>query len=190
MRASRKRSLSVLLAVAPLIPGAAQACSVSGEDSRFDAVECLQLRADPAAPLTGTVLLNRCEEPVALLVVVCNLALQPACKADPVLSRGWSTRRGVEYVAPAPTSAGSLETSRKAGGARRVEPGASPRAPYVRGLTKGWRAQIAACRLRGESSVWQDPCALRLAELKRSLDASGGKSLRALLKDLSRRCST
>jgi hypothetical protein len=174
--------MPAILGCAALVASITSGCMASDEDPRFDALQCLELRADPAAPKTGTVLINRCDRPVAMLVVVCDLAAQPACKADPILSRGWSARRGLEYVAPARARSGLLQAAQKAGG--------TPVAPYAPGLQRGWRAQIAACKLDPDAAISQDPCTRRLADLKRSLDASDGKSMRAVLKDLHRRQST
>jgi hypothetical protein len=179
----------VILGCAALAPDIAAACAASAGDFRFDAVDCLEPRSHPESN-AGTVLLNHCHEPIAILVVVCDLAAQPACKSDPVFSKGWSAHRGVEYVAPAHTHPDSRNTSRRADGARSAEPLSSLLAPYAPGLQKGRRAQIAACKLNSQSPVSQDPCVLRLAKLKRSIDASQGKSMRATLADLRRGCST
>jgi hypothetical protein len=168
--------ITFILGCSALLPGSALSYKASGDDRpRFDAIDCLALAADPRAPGNGTVLLNRCDQPVALLVVVCNLAVQPACKADPILSKGWSAHRGIEYVAPVPprTSTFLLEASRK---------DSTPLAPYASGLRKGWRAQIAACRFNPEAALSQDPCVLRLSKLKRFLDTRDGMSMRAALR--------
>jgi hypothetical protein len=172
----------LILGCAALAPNPAAGCTSSARDLRFDAVDCLVLRAHPESSNSETVLLNRCDGPIAVLIVVCDLAAQPACKVDPMFSKGWSTYRGVEYVAPASPNAGSLATHQKAGG----DP---PLATFVPGLQRGRRAQIAACRLDLESPVPQDPCVVRLAKLKNAIDASDGKSLRAALADMRRGCS-
>jgi hypothetical protein len=169
--------LSVAFGIAAFTPGAALTCSAGGENGRFDATDCLTPRADPAAPLEGSLLQNRCDSAIAMLVVVCDLATQPACKVDPVYSKGWRTRRGVEYLAPARTSVDSRETYR------------SLLPSYAPGVQRGWRAQIAACKLNTGSVRSQDPCILRLARLKRSLDASAGQSIRAALREMRRHCS-
>ena len=184
--ARRDWCLLLILEYAALMPGIALGCAVSDEGLRFDAVDCLEPRADPSAPNAGTVLLNHCDKPIAMLVAVCDLSAQPACKVDPFFSKGWRAR-GVEYVAPARAGMGSLDTSRKAGGA---DPRSMPLAPFAPGIRKGWRAQIAACKLEMASAISQDPCVVQLSKLKRSLDASDGKSLRAALKEMRRRCST
>lgn len=177
-RASRCWRLSVILGCVVLAPDMAAACSASAKDFRFDAVDCLEPRSHAESDV-GTVLLNHCNEPIAILVVVCDLATQPACKSDPVSSKGWSAHRGVEYVAPAHRRPDSRNTALLS----------SLLAPYAPGLQKGRRAQIAACRLNLESPVSRDPCVLRLTQLKRSIDASHGKSMRATLADLRRGCS-
>jgi hypothetical protein len=166
----------------------AAACAAGAGDFHFDAVDCLEPRSHPESN-AGTVLLNHCNEPIAILVVLCDLAAQPACKTDPVFSKGWSAHRGVEYVAPAHTHPDSRNTAGRAGSARSAEP-RSLLAPYAPGLQKGRRAQIAACKLNLQWPVAQDPCVLRLAKLKRSIDASQGKSMRATLADMRRGCST
>jgi hypothetical protein len=174
--------MQAILGCAALVAGNTSGCTASDDDTRFDALHCLEVRANPTAPKTGTVLINRCDRPVAMLVVVCDLAAQPACKVDPILSRGWSARRGLEYLTPLRAGMGFLPASQKASH--------TPGAPYAPGLQRGWRAQIAACKLNPDSTLSQDPCTRRLADLKRSLDASNGKSMRAVLKDLHRRRSS
>jgi hypothetical protein len=135
----------------------------------------VEVRRSPISNEHGeTLLVNRCRGPIALLVVVCDLAVRPACRADPIASTGWSADRGVEYLAPA--------------GAK-----SWPSAP---GLQRGWRAQIAACRLArlpdaiGPTAVQHDPCARRLDALKSSLQASGGQSMRSIVRRQRAGCST
>ena len=177
----------LILEYAALRPGIALGCAVSNEGPRFDAVDCLEPRADPTAPNAGTVLLNHCDEPIAMFVAVCDLSAQPACKVDPIFSKGWRAR-GVEYVAPH-AGMGSLETSRRVDKARSAELRSMRLTPFAPGIHKGWRAQIAACKLDLETAISQDPCVVQLSQLKRSLDASDGKSMRAALQEMRRRCS-
>jgi hypothetical protein len=173
--ARRAWCMPFLLGCAAFAPSHATGCASSAEDMRFDAADCLVPRANPAhSNASETVLQNRCDAPLAMLIVICDLAAQPACKSDPLFSRGWSAYRGVEFVAAARPRAGSLATHREAGG----DP---PLATFVPGLQRGRRAQIAACRLELKSSLSQDPCVVRLVKLKSAIDASDGKSLRAAL---------
>jgi hypothetical protein len=175
---STRRFVLLLLGCAALLPRPGAACDAPGVEPRFDALECVELLAGPRPQRNGYLFRNRCPEPIAMLVVLCDLTAQPACRTDPLHSRGWSTRRGIDYLSAAHTGATLLDVSWNA-----PSPPSGVVHPLAPGVQRGWRAQIAACRLNPDASALEaDPCASRLAALKRALDATRGESMHAVLR--------